>query len=140
MCSQRASSDVVEGLTAIVGSANVLTADSCHLCHGQKVASQPRKILASLPNIQLVDLPESDWCCGSAGNYSITQPEQAEKLLNRKLNHLQSTGATVLATANPGCQLQLTQGIQGRPALAQVQVMHPVSLLAEAYSQEPDSP
>jgi glycolate oxidase iron-sulfur subunit len=110
--------------------------DSCHLCHGQKVASQPRKILASLPNVVLVDLPEADWCCGSAGIYSITQPEQAEKLLERKLDHLQSTGATVLATANPGCQLQLTYGIKHRSELAKVRVIHPVRLLAEAYAQD----
>ena len=122
----------VEGIETIV-----TYDDSCHLCHGQKVANQPRKILASLPGVKLVDLPESDWCCGSAGVYSITQPEQAEKLLDRKLGHLQSTGATILATANPGCQLQLTQGIRGYPALNHILVVHPISLLAEAYSKEP---
>ena len=110
--------------------------DSCHLCHGQGVSSQPRNILRSIPGITLVELPEADWCCGSAGIYSITQPEQAEKLLTRKLQHLEGTGATTVASANPGCLLQLSNGVAQRPNLSRVEVTHPISLLAEAYSLE----
>lgn len=112
---------------------------SCHLCHGQKIFDQPQQILQAIPGIKLVDLPESDWCCGSAGIYSITQPAQAEKLLNRKLVHLESTGATVLATANPGCLLQLSNGIQSSDTLKNVNVLHPISLLADAYVRENQS-
>jgi len=72
--------------------------DSCHLAHGQKVVSAPRKILRKIPGLTLVDLTEADWCCGSAGVYSITQPQQAAELLDRKVAHIDSTGATVLAT------------------------------------------
>ena len=59
--------------------------ESCHLVHGQKVTRQPRALLKLLPGVTLVELPESTWCCGSAGIYKITQPEQAEALLERKL-------------------------------------------------------
>ncbi|MBX3434534.1 MAG: (Fe-S)-binding protein [Pirellulales bacterium] len=110
--------------------------DSCHLCHGQKVVSQPRQVLGAIPGVELVPLPEADWCCGSAGIYGITQPEQSAALLTRKLDHLATTGAAVLATANPGCQLQLAQGVAGRQDLAAIKLVHPVQLLAAAYAQE----
>ena len=109
---------------------------SCHLCHGQKVISEPQQILQSIPGLELVDLPESDWCCGSAGIYSITQPEQAGKLLDRKLRHIESTVATTVATANPGCMLQLENGLKRHPRLAGVRVAHTMTLLAEAYRAE----
>ncbi|YCM46580.1 (Fe-S)-binding protein [Verrucomicrobiaceae bacterium 227] len=101
--------------------------DSCHLAHGQKVTLQPRAIIDLIPGVERVDLPESDWCCGSAGVYSITQPEQSGLLLDRKVEHIRSTGASVLLTANPGCHLQIAN------ALPELKVMHPISLLAQAY-------
>lgn len=110
--------------------------DSCHLCHSQKIVTQPRQLLRGIPGLKLVDLPEADWCCGSAGIYSLSQPEQADKLLERKLAHIATTGATVVATGNPGCQLQLSQGLAANPALAHIEVVHPVNLLAAAYSRE----
>jgi len=115
--------------------ATVTYHDSCHLAHGQKVTGQPRAVLRALPGVSVVDLPESTWCCGSAGIYNITQPEQSEKLLDRKVTHVLATGASIVATANPGCQLQLQRGL-GR-AGAQVEVRAPVSLLAQAYRAEP---
>ena len=108
--------------------------DSCHLVHGQKVAVQPRAILGLLPGVSMVDLPESSWCCGSAGVYALTQPAQADALLQRKVAHIASTGATTLVTANPGCQLQIARGL--REAGRDAQVVHPVSLLARAYRRE----
>jgi len=101
--------------------------DSCHLAHGQKVTLQPRAIIDLIPGIERVDLPESDWCCGSAGVYSITQPEQSGLLLDRKVGHIRATGASILLTANPGCHLQIAN------ALPELKVMHPISLLAQAY-------
>jgi len=109
--------------------------ESCHLSHGQKVVLQPRQVLGAIPGLTLVELPESNWCCGSAGIYSLTQPEMAEKLLERKLEHIRATGATVVATANPGCQLQLLNGAR-RHGL-QLRIAHPVTLLAEAYRASP---
>ena len=105
--------------------------ESCHLCHGQKVSSQPRQLLRSIPNLRLVELPEASWCCGSAGIYNLTQPEMAGRLLGRKVDHVLSTGASVVATGNPGCLLQVMNGLRERGA--NVRVAHPVTLLAEAY-------
>lgn len=109
---------------------------SCHLMHGQKVVSQPLAILNLIPGLRLVPLVESDWCCGSAGVYSITQPEQSAKLLARKLDHIAATGASVLASGNPGCLLQLENGMRRDSRLAQVRACHPIELLAEAYRRE----
>ena len=105
--------------------------EACHLVHGQKISRQPREILKLIPGLKLVELPESAWCCGSAGIYNITQPEMSGKLLERKLANIQSTGATVVASANPGCCVQLEAGMReaGRP----VEIVHPITLLARAY-------
>ena len=105
--------------------------ESCHLAHGQKIVREPRELLRAIPGLRLVELPESQWCCGSAGIYNLTHPEMAAQLLERKLRHLAATGATVVATANPGCQLQLLNGARQRGL--NLRVAHPVSLLAEAY-------
>ena len=108
--------------------------ESCHLVHGQKISRQPRALLRMLPGVTLTELTESTWCCGSAGIYALTQPEQADALLQRKVGHIARTGAEIVATANPGCHLQIARGLQN--AGAPVQVMHPVTLLARAYARE----
>jgi glycolate oxidase iron-sulfur subunit len=105
--------------------------ESCHLAHGQKIVVQPRRLLAAIPNLKLVELPEGSWCCGSAGIYNLIQPEMAGQLLERKLRHIRSTGAAVVATANPGCLLQLINGAKQRGF--NLRVAHPITLLAEAY-------
>jgi len=108
--------------------------ESCHLSHGQKIVNQPRELLRTVPDLRLVELPEASWCCGSAGIYNLTQPEMARQLLDRKLNHIKSTGAAVVATANPGCLLQLINGAKQQNM--SLRVVHPVTLLAEAYRAE----
>jgi glycolate oxidase iron-sulfur subunit len=114
------------------GAAQVVTYhESCHLCHGQKITLQPREVLRAIPGVQLVELPESNWCCGSAGVYNLTQPEMADELLERKMKHIRSTGCEVVATGNPGCLLQIVNGAK-RDGLP-LRVVHPVTLLAEAY-------
>jgi glycolate oxidase iron-sulfur subunit len=110
--------------------------DACHLAHGQGVRTPPRELLRAVPGLEWVDLPRSDWCCGSAGIYNLTQPELANQLLEKKVNHIESTGASVVAVGNPGCSLQIEMGLRRR-GLA-VRVMHPVEILAEAYGP-PDS-
>lgn len=107
--------------------------DSCHLCHGQKVSAQPRALLQSLLDGNLVNLPEASLCCGSAGIYSITHPEEAERLGRRKVGNILSTNADCVAVANPGCHLQIQRGLQA--AGSPVKVRHPVSILAEACRQ-----
>jgi len=105
--------------------------ESCHLAHGQRITEQPRQLLRAIPGLTLVELPESNWCCGSAGIYNLTQPEMASQLLARKLRHIEATGAFVVATANPGCHLQLVNGAKARGL--PLRVVHPMTLLAEAY-------
>ncbi len=112
--------------------------ESCHLCHGQKVSAQPRAILRALPGVELRECAEAQWCCGSAGIYNITQPDTAGHLQNRKVGHVLATGADIVATANPGCHLQLENGLRAAvptPHEAPT-VTHPVVLLARAYAAE----
>ena len=85
--------------------------------------------------MKLTELAESTWCCGSAGIYNIIQPEMSQQLLSRKLDHFAKTGAAIVATANPGCHLQIENGAKAKGA--KIQVLHPVSLLAMAYRAEP---
>jgi len=108
--------------------------ESCHLCHGQKVSRQPREILKAIPGVELRECAEAAWCCGSAGIYNLTQPETAAWLLRRKIGHLNATGAGIVATANPGCHLQIQNGLA--EAGSKTGVAHPVVLLAEAYARE----
>jgi glycolate oxidase iron-sulfur subunit len=108
--------------------------ESCHLCHGQKITAQPRALLRAIPGVKLVELPESNWCCGSAGIYNLTQPEMANQLLERKMKHIRSTGAEVIATGNPGCLLQIVNGAKAEGL--NLRTAHPVTLLAEAYRRE----
>ena len=106
--------------------------DPCHVVHGQKVHAQPRQLLAQIPGLEVVELAESDWCCGSAGIYNLTQPEMATRLLNRKVDRILATGAEAVVTANPGCILQIQQGLRERGR--DVRVLHIVELLDRAYA------
>ena len=103
----------------------------CHLVHGQGVRFQPHKILQAIPGLELIELQESDWCCGSAGIYNITQPEMSQEILARKMKSIAATDAEIVATGNPGCVLQIQLGVQqhGLP----MKVMHPIELLDCAY-------
>ncbi|RME02130.1 MAG: (Fe-S)-binding protein, partial [Calditrichaeota bacterium] len=111
--------------------ATVTYHDACHLAHGQKITRAPREILQSIPGLQLVPLAESDWCCGSAGIYNITHTDTSLELLDRKMGHIRATGAQIVASANPGCNIQLAFGVK-RHRL-NFEVVHPVSLLRRAY-------
>jgi len=105
--------------------------DPCHVVHGQKIKSAPRQLLAQIPDLRVVELTESDWCCGSAGIYNLTQPEMAGRLLERKVRHVLATGARAVVTANPGCILQIQSGLRSRDA--NVDVLHIVEILDRAY-------
>jgi len=106
--------------------------DPCHVVHGQKIRTQPRALLAQVPGLKVVDLKESDWCCGSAGLYNLTQPEMATRLLHRKVGHIVATGAEAVITANPGCILQIQAGLRAHGA--PVRVLHLVEVLDSAYA------
>ncbi len=101
--------------------------DACHLAHGQKIKNEPRAMLAAIPGLRLVDLPESDLCCGSAGIYSFIQPKIATNLQTRKVTNIDSTNANVVATGNPGCQMWIRSGLlaSGSKAIA----LHPIEIV-----------
>lgn len=105
--------------------------DPCHLSHGQQIRRQPRELLRQVPGLELLEVPESDWCCGSAGTFNLFHPETAEALLDRKMAHLASVRPDVVVSGNPGCLLQLRQGAE-RHGLA-VEIIHPIEMLDRAY-------
>ena len=108
--------------------------DPCHLLHGQKIQTQPRALLRQVPELQLLDVPESDWCCGSAGIYNLGHPDTAQQLLDRKMAHIVSVQPQLIVTGNPGCILQLRQGVAQHGLAAEV--LHPVEVLARAYARD----
>jgi len=110
--------------------------DACHLAHGQGVRDAPRALLARLPGTTWVTLPESEVCCGSAGIYNFTEPDMARRLQARKLDHIVSTEASVIATGNPGCLAWIASGLRER-GLPGIRVAHPATLLAEGLEQRP---
>jgi glycolate oxidase iron-sulfur subunit len=105
--------------------------DPCHVVHGQRIRSQPRQLLAQIPSLRVVPLAESEWCCGSAGIYNLTEPEMADRLLRRKIDHVLASGAEAIVTSNPGCILQIEKGLRDRGS--PVRVLHVVELLDRAY-------
>jgi glycolate oxidase iron-sulfur subunit len=105
--------------------------DPCHVAHGQKIRAQPRALLAQIPGLRVVELPEADWCCGSAGTYNLTQPEMATRLQARKVAHILATRADAVVTANPGCIIQILQGLRAKGS--PVAVLHLVELLDQSY-------
>ncbi len=105
--------------------------DACHLAHGQKIVSQPRELISAIPNLKLVPLNEADMCCGSAGIYNVTQPEMARKLLERKYDNIAQTGASIVATGNPGCHSWIAQA--AREHGKKIQVLHTLELLEAAF-------
>jgi glycolate oxidase iron-sulfur subunit len=104
--------------------------DACHLAHAQRIRSQPRALLQSIPGIEIVPISEQDVCCGSAGIYNLIEPGPAFTLGERKARNVVATGADIVASANPGCTIQIEAHTRhlGKP----VRVMHPVQLLEMA--------
>lgn len=107
--------------------------DACHLAHGQGIRFEPRQLLAEIPGVELVHMPDADRCCGSAGIYNITNPEMAGALLEHKMNNIPAD-AEIISMGNPGCMLQIAMGVlrHGRNQ----QVVHTVQLLDWAYRKE----
>lgn len=109
--------------------------DSCHLAHGQKIRSAPRQLLRSIPGLTFKEMPLSDQCCGSAGIYNVLHTDMSMSLLDKKMANVNATRAGVIATANPGCMLQLEAGV--RKFGSGQRVAHVVELLDEAYGGAP---
>jgi glycolate oxidase iron-sulfur subunit len=113
--------------------ARVTYADSCHLRHAQKVVDPPRRLLQSVPGIELVELKQPDQCCGSAGVYNIVQVETANAILDGKMSDIATTGAEIIVTTNAGCYMQLQHGV--RKTHLPARVVHLVELLDQSYRQ-----
>jgi glycolate oxidase iron-sulfur subunit len=106
--------------------------DPCHLGHAQRITAAPRKLLAAVPGLELIELKEADICCGSAGVYNVVHNEMAGQLLEQKMRRIEETGAELILTANPGCLLQLRAGLARSGNHRRV--LHVVELLDEAYT------
>ena len=104
--------------------------DACHLAHAQRVREQPRALLREIPGLELLEIPNGDQCCGSAGVYNVIEPKSAAEIGARKADNVLAVGADVLASANPGCTLQIGAILEerGRPLLA----AHPIEILDAA--------
>jgi glycolate oxidase iron-sulfur subunit len=107
--------------------ARVAYHDACHLAHAQRIREQPRALLCAVPGLELVEIPEGEQCCGSAGTYNLFEPETARAIGNRKLDNLLSTGATTVASANPGCSIQLQSLARERGI--ELRALHPMEIL-----------
>ncbi len=101
--------------------------DACHLLHGQKISVQPRQLLRQIPGVKLREPIDAALCCGSAGVYNMLQPEVADELGQQKVQNLLNTGAELIASANPGCTLQITKHLQLQGK--KIPVIHPMELL-----------
>jgi glycolate oxidase iron-sulfur subunit len=106
--------------------------DACHLCHAQQIRKQPRDLLSLIPDLELVPLVETEICCGAAGSYNITQPEMADRLGQRKAQHIFDTQAQAVFTGNVGCLLQIVRNL--RPSRPDIWVAHPIDALWASYS------
>jgi glycolate oxidase iron-sulfur subunit len=105
--------------------------DACHLAHAQRITAPPRRLLAQIPGLEVREMNESSLCCGSAGIYNVTQPEMAQRLQQRKVERIVEVAPEIVATANPGCALQIRNGLD-RAGHGAIAVKHVVELLDES--------
>ena len=104
--------------------ARVAYHDACHLAHAQGIRAQPRAVLRAIPDLTVMDIPEAEICCGSAGIYNLVQPEPAEQLGRRKVEQIASTTPDAVVTSNAGCLLQIRRFLD-----AGIPLLHPVQLI-----------
>ena len=109
--------------------------DACHLLHAQRIKAQPRKLLGAIPGLTMVEVPDGEQCCGSAGIYNLVQPESAEQIGQRKVDNVLSTRAELLASANPGCTLQIQKILRERGK--RLPAAHPIEILDASISGTP---
>jgi glycolate oxidase iron-sulfur subunit len=122
------------GLAPELGALDVTVTyqEPCHLAHAQRISAAPRRLLRSIPGLVLREMDESSLCCGSAGIYNVTQPEMAQRLGRRKIERILEVDPQIVATANPGCALQIANGLRSGGHAARVK--HIVELLDESYA------
>lgn len=110
--------------------ARVAYHDACHLAHAQRVREAPRTLLQSIPGLELLEIPQGEMCCGSAGTYNLFQPASAHEIGERKVDNVASVAPDILASANPGCTLQIQSILRERGA--SLPAAHPIELLDRA--------
>jgi glycolate oxidase iron-sulfur subunit len=110
-------------LSRAEGSGKVTFHDACHLAHAQRITHAPRQLVRAVAGENLVELPEADVCCGSAGSYNLTEPGMAERLQHRKVENILKTGAQLVVSTNPGCLLQIRAGLD-RAGAGHIRTMH----------------
>jgi glycolate oxidase iron-sulfur subunit len=131
-----------EGLSAAptsnAGVERVAYHDACHALRAQRIREQPRALLRRIPGLEIDELPAGDVCCGAAGLYNVLEPEMSSELRRRKAAAIADTDATIVASANPGCTMQIVAGLRevGSPQ----EVVHPVELLDRAYAASEAAP
>jgi len=113
--------------------ATVTYQEPCHLAHAQRIRAEPRALLGRIQGLKLLEMAESDVCCGSAGSYNLQQPDLADALLARKIDAIERTGADIVVSANPGCMLQVQSGLAERRM--KTDVLHLVEVLDRAMTQ-----
>ncbi len=133
--------DVTEFLAAVPAVAvrhpvarRVAYHDACHLAHAQKVKDAPRRLLASIPGLALVEIADGEQCCGSAGIYNLVEPSSAAEIGRRKAANVAAAGADLLASANPGCSIQIAAFLKERGG--GLPILHPVEILAASLEGE----
>jgi glycolate oxidase iron-sulfur subunit len=122
----------VEPPSSGAGVERVAYHDACHALRAQHIREQPRSVLRTIPGLEIVEIPSGDVCCGAAGLYNVLEPEMSSELRRRKAEAVSSIGTTIVATANPGCTMQIAAGL--RELGEDVDVVHPVELLDRAYA------
>jgi glycolate oxidase iron-sulfur subunit len=122
----------IEPPGAIPGLERVAYHDACHALRAQGIYEQPRALLRQIPGLEVVEIPDGGTCCGAAGLYTVLEPGTADLLMRAKAEAIASTGVRVVASANPGCTMQISAGL--RALGAEVEVVHPLELLDRAYA------
>ena len=140
----RKARDVTEFLAALpivppthAINARVTLQEPCHLAHAQKIRKAPRDLLKAIPGLQFVEMRDSDRCCGSGGIYNLVHPEIADQMLDEKLGNIKATQAEIVVSANPGCMMQVGQGLQRTNSTTRL--VHITKLLDEAYGGEQEA-
>jgi glycolate oxidase iron-sulfur subunit len=127
-----------EGLTTELGALSsdaetvVAYHDACHALRAQRIREEPRRVLGRIPGLRVVDIVDGDRCCGAAGLYQVTEPAMSGQLMRQKAERIRDTGARIVASANPGCTIQIAAG--ARELGIDLEVRHPVELLDRAMS------
>ncbi len=122
----------IEPPSAIPDVERVAYHDACHALRAQGIGEQPRALLRAIPGLEVVEIPGGDTCCGAAGLYTVLEPETADALMRAKAEAIASTGVRIVASANPGCTMQISAGLRAHGV--EIEVVHPVELLDRAYA------